>query len=63
MWRKLALVACALAVSQPVLAVCTGDCNSNGEVTVDELIVGVNIALGNAQLNTCPSFEPTAMAR
>ena len=38
-------------------AACVGDCDGNGEVTVDELIRGVNIALGNTGLNTCASFE------
>jgi hypothetical protein len=36
---------------------CAGDCNGNGEVTVDELIKGVNIALGNAPLEQCLSFD------
>lgn len=36
---------------------CTGDCNGNGAVTVDELIVGVNIALGTQPLGNCPSFD------
>jgi hypothetical protein len=34
-----------------------GDCNSDGEVTVDEVIVGVNIALGAASLDDCASFD------
>ena len=36
---------------------CAGDCNGNGQVTIDELIRGVNIALGNAALDVCPSFD------
>ena len=36
---------------------CVGDCNGGGEVTVDEIIKGVNIALGNAALDTCPLFD------
>jgi hypothetical protein len=36
---------------------CVGDCDGNGAVTVGELVKGVNIALGNAALNTCPQFE------
>ncbi|MDX2169256.1 MAG: hypothetical protein SF182_19455 [Deltaproteobacteria bacterium] len=35
-----------------------GDCNGNGAVTVDELVRGVNIALGSAALDSCPSFDP-----
>jgi hypothetical protein len=33
-------------------AACTSDCNGNGEVTIDELIRGVNIALGHAPAAT-----------
>ncbi|HUI25704.1 MAG TPA: calcium-binding protein [Candidatus Kryptonia bacterium] len=36
---------------------CTGDCDDNGRVTVDELVQGVNIALANAVLATCPAFD------
>jgi hypothetical protein len=38
-------------------AVCAGDCGADGEVTVNELIVGVNIALGTATLAQCNSFD------
>jgi len=34
-----------------------GDCSGDGTVTVDELIIGVNIALGSAPLSSCPSFD------
>jgi len=34
-----------------------GDCNGDGLVTVDELIIGVNIALGGQPLSNCPSFD------
>ena len=37
--------------------VCIGDCNGNSEVTVDELIKGANIALGNSTLDACPQFD------
>jgi hypothetical protein len=36
---------------------CTGDCNGSGAVTIDELIKGVNIALGQAPLTSCPSLD------
>lgn len=36
---------------------CAGDCNHDGQVTVDELTIGVNIALGTAPLDLCPSFD------
>ena len=38
---------------------CVGDCNGDGEVTVDELLVGVNIALGTQPTDSCPAFEAT----
>ncbi|MBI4517761.1 MAG: hypothetical protein HY699_18300 [Deltaproteobacteria bacterium] len=44
-----------LTVAAPVL--CVGDCSEDGNVTVDELVRGVNIALGTLNLDTCPSFD------
>jgi hypothetical protein len=36
---------------------CTGDCDGDHAVTVDELIVGVDIALESKPLDRCPSFD------
>ncbi len=36
---------------------CAGDCDTSGNVTVDERVKGVNIALGNAQVDTCSAFD------
>lgn len=36
---------------------CTGDCNEDGAVTVDEIITGVNIALGTVELAGCLRFD------
>lgn len=36
---------------------CTGDCGGDGTVTVDELVKGVNIALGLTALSECPVFD------
>jgi hypothetical protein len=33
---------------------CTGDCNGDSEVTVDEIITMVNITLGRADISACP---------
>ncbi len=44
----------------PTPVPCTGDCNEDAEVTIDELIVGVNLALGNALLSECPRFDGNA---
>jgi hypothetical protein len=40
-----------------IAAACRGDCNSDGMVTINELITGVNIALGNTAIEQCPSFD------
>jgi hypothetical protein len=34
-----------------------GDCNGDGVVTINELILGVNIALGSLPLTECPAFD------
>jgi hypothetical protein len=36
---------------------CTGDCNDDDMVGVNELITGVNIVLGNLPVSTCPDFD------
>lgn len=36
---------------------CAGDCNSDGMVSINEIIQGVNIALGNADVGTCTAFD------
>lgn len=51
------LAATSLHASSAASAACTGDCNGNGIVTVDELLAGVNIALGVAPLSACASFD------
>ncbi len=33
---------------------CFADCNGDGEVTVNEIIMLVNITLGNATVSSCP---------
>jgi cysteine-rich repeat protein len=36
---------------------CTGECNRDGEVTVDELLTMVRIALGAAAVSECPAGD------
>jgi hypothetical protein len=36
---------------------CPGDCNANGQVTVNELVTAVNIALGNSDVSTCANAD------
>ena len=40
----------------PVRAQCVGDCAGDGEVTINDLILGVNIALGAAPVSACRAF-------
>jgi len=53
----LGVIICTLLHSRESRAICAGDCGGDGEVTVNELILGVNIALGNASLDECASFD------
>jgi hypothetical protein len=45
-----------LAARQPAAA-CCGDCNGDGNVTIDELMRGVRITLGLDDMQQCPSFN------
>jgi parallel beta-helix repeat protein len=48
----------ALAAARPVSAQsCAGDCGENGSVEINELIIGVNIALGFTDAVECSSFD------
>jgi hypothetical protein len=47
----------ALAFVRPAGAACVGDCNGNGSVSINELIVGVNIALGTASSTACSAMD------
>jgi hypothetical protein len=40
-----------------------GDCNRNGQVVIDELIRGVNIALGSTPVSECAPFDRVADGR
>jgi hypothetical protein len=54
--RQLALCLALLAPLR-ASAACVGDCDGGGSVAVNELITGVNIALGRLELARCPAFE------
>ena len=36
---------------------CVGDCGADGEVTINEIIMGVNIAMGVMPMGSCPAFD------
>jgi hypothetical protein len=53
-----ALLAFMLANARPAPAAdCPGDCNSDGEVRVEELIAAVNAALRPASVERCPAAD------
>jgi len=41
----------------PVTGGCPGDCDDSGDVTVDEILIGVNIASGSVPVDACPAFD------
>ncbi len=56
-WSGGALAAVLLGVcSAQVSAQCVGDCDDDGTVTVSEMIIGVNIALGSQAVDACQAF-------
>jgi hypothetical protein len=42
---------------------CTGDCDSDGQVTIDEVIQGVNIALDLLPVSVCAAFDASVDGR
>lgn len=45
-------------LSTPVLGqTCPGDCNNDFQITVDEIVSGVTIALGELLIGSCPAFD------
>jgi len=52
----LLLAAAVLAAAAPTFA-CVGDCNDNGVVPINELVLGVNIALGSQSVAFCTAFD------
>jgi hypothetical protein len=47
----------ATPTATPEPSSCAGDCDDSGIVTINELIVGVNIALGNVPASECSAFD------
>ena len=50
------LVGVCLAVPRDSLG-CVGDCNRNAQVTIDELVRGVGLALGTASATICEAID------
>lgn len=49
-----------LIATAPAAGQCVGDCDSNGRITIEELVRGVNIALNRAAVSVCPQFDRNA---
>lgn len=47
----------ALAAGRTVAQACAGDCDGDRQVTIDELILAVDIALGSSALDRCGSAD------
>src|SRR4029453_6945926 len=59
-WWTLAALGVAALLAAPRCATaqsCTGDCNVDGMVAINELILGVNIALGSAAVAGCTALD------
>lgn len=53
------IAAALLALPSAAAAQCCGDCNGDGEVTINELITAVNSALGQCVAGPTPTALPT----
>ncbi len=53
MLRCQPVAAAPASPSAPAIAACPGDCDGSGQVTVDEIVTLVTIALGDAPLDDC----------
>ena len=56
-WRVGAWCFTALFVCAAPAVACVGDCNGDTEVRIEELITGVNMALGTTPVSTCSAFD------
>ena len=46
--------------TRPAEPPCSGDCDGDGQVSVAEFIVGINIVLGTLSASRCPAFDADA---
>ncbi|MBX3026545.1 hypothetical protein KF840_16695 [bacterium] len=56
MFRPLVLVLVA-ALAMPAHAACVGDCDGDDRVAINELILGVGVALGSESVAACPALD------
>jgi hypothetical protein len=45
------------AATRTAAPACRGDCNRDGEVRVNEIVVGINISLGRAEISSCAAMD------
>lgn len=61
MFRSAVFVGAALlvlaATANSSLIACTGDCNGDGVVTIDEIVLGVGMVLGDHPVGDCVAFD------
>ncbi len=58
-WR-VSIACLTLSLAPPIVGAgpaCVGDCARNGTVTIDDLITGVNIALGTQAVSACTAMD------
>ena len=55
--QTVGIVSAFLLIAGTGMAQCVGDCDGDGKVLVNELVTGINIALGEAEIDRCPSFD------
>lgn len=48
------------AIPAPAQTACAGDCDNNRNVTIDEILRGINVSLGEASLGDCTAFDLNA---
>ena len=56
-WIALAATIVIGQISPAQAQSCVGDCDLNAEVTVDEVILAINVALGDKPISTCASGD------
>ncbi len=56
-FRLAAVLATLLALPASARAACVGDCNGDAIITVNEIVLGVNIALGSDDISACSVFD------
>src|ERR1043166_883462 len=53
----LAALLATFSIVGPARGLCPGDCNGDGSVTINELLRGVNLALGAGAYRLCPPAD------